>query len=149
MLSSVSSINLPSFCAVCGAGIPDGGKYCGVCATSIRSERMAAVAQIGRIAAQAPDARARRAEAFRRTYLEKANWDASLQPAWLTEGFYRDNIQPKLGQLTSPPIQKAIGVSRPFAVDIRKGRRTPHPRHWVKLAELVGASETAPTKQGQ
>jgi len=140
-LPSASSINMRTFCSVCGAAIPDGRKYCGPCATSIRSKQIIEVARIGRIAAQAPDARARRAEAWRRTYIEKTNWDSSKQPVWLTEEFYRNNVQPKLKRLTSPPIQKAIGVSRPFAVDIRKGRRTPHPRHWVKLAELVGVRD--------
>lgn len=144
-LSSVNTIKMQTFCAVCGAAIGYGRKYCGPCATSIRSERMAGVAQIGRIAAQAPDARARRADAWRQTYIEKANWDSSKQPAWLTQEFYRDNIQPKLSQLKSPPIQKAIGVSRPFAVDIRKGRRIPHPRHWVKLAVLVGLLDSGRT----
>jgi hypothetical protein len=137
-LSSITSIIMGNFCTVCGAAIPDGRKYCGTCAASIRSESMAAVSQIGRIAAQAPQARARRAEASRRTAIQRSNWDSSKQPAWLTREFYRDNIQPKLSQFTSPPIQKAIGVSRAFAIDIRKARRIPHPRHWVKLAELVG-----------
>jgi|ERR1700730_10548667 hypothetical protein len=35
---------------------------------------------------------------------------------------------------------RPLGVSEPYAADIRAGRRRPYPRHWRKLAELVGVS---------
>ena len=35
---------------------------------------------------------------------------------------------------------KALGVSHPDATDILAGRRKPHPRHWLALAKLAGAS---------
>jgi len=38
---------------------------------------------------------------------------------------------------TLSEIASAIGVSIPYASDIRKGRRRPHPRHWQALAELT------------
>jgi len=38
-------------------------------------------------------------------------------------------------------MASALGVSEPYARDIRAGRRRPHPRHWQGLAELVGVSE--------
>jgi CRISPR-associated endonuclease Cas1 len=142
-LSSVGSVSMQNICASCGADIAASRKYCDTCAESVRSERMAEFARAGRLAAQAPEARARRVAAFRRTSIEQAKWDSSQQPGWLTEEFYRANIQPKLSKLKSPPIQKATGVSRPYAVDIRKGRRTPHPRYWIKLAELTGFLQTS------
>src|ERR1700687_119544 len=37
-------------------------------------------------------------------------------------------------------IALTLGVSLPYASDIRAGRRRPHPRHWLALARLVGAS---------
>jgi hypothetical protein len=41
---------------------------------------------------------------------------------------------------TMSAIATAIGVSWVYASHIRAGTKRPHPRHWVKLAELVGYS---------
>jgi hypothetical protein len=38
------------------------------------------------------------------------------------------------------PIASALGISEPYATDIRAGRRIPHPRHWMILARLVDSS---------
>jgi transcriptional regulator with XRE-family HTH domain len=35
-------------------------------------------------------------------------------------------------------IAAALGVSIPYASDIRRGRRRPHPRHWKALGGLAG-----------
>ena len=56
-LASVNSINMRSVCSVCGAAIPDGRKYCGACATSIRSKQIIEVARIGRICRSRPRTR--------------------------------------------------------------------------------------------
>ena len=37
-----------------------------------------------------------------------------------------------------PRLSSTLGVSEPYVVDIRAGRRVPHPRHWQTLAGLVG-----------
>ena len=37
-------------------------------------------------------------------------------------------------------IASAIGVSIPYASDIRRGGRRPHARHWQTLATLVNVS---------
>jgi len=41
-------------------------------------------------------------------------------------------IQPRLAEVTVPAISTALGVSGPYATDIRAGKRRPHPRHWEK-----------------
>ena len=38
-------------------------------------------------------------------------------------------------------VAVANGVSLPYAADIRAGRRLPHPRHWIKLAQLAGITD--------
>ena len=58
----------------------------------------------------------------------------------LTEEFYREKIQPRLSGITVPAIASALGLSRPYAAEIRAGRKLPHPRHWEKLAKLVGVA---------
>jgi hypothetical protein len=67
----------------------------------------------------------------------RLNWRASDQPAWLNAETYREKIQPRLAEIAVPIISSALGVSKPYATDIRAGRRIPHPRHWLALARLV------------
>ncbi|HVB57067.1 MAG TPA: hypothetical protein VNE63_11645, partial [Candidatus Acidoferrales bacterium] len=54
------------------------------------------------------------------------------------EKVYREQIQPKLATFTVSAITSALGISKPYATDIRAGKRVPHPRHWLALAQLVG-----------
>ena len=67
-------------------------------------------------------------------------WDPSDKPEWLDEKAYGEKIQPRLAGVTIPVISSALGVSNPYAADIRAGRRRPHPRHWLARARLVGVS---------
>jgi hypothetical protein len=78
-----------------------------------------------------------RAETQRRHAVAKAAWKPSDLPAWLNEDFYSREIQPRLKGVTLSALASALGISIPYAVDVRKGRRVPHPRHWKTLAELV------------
>jgi len=59
-------------------------------------------------------------------------------PEWLNEKTYCEKIQPRLVEVTVPAISKALGISGPYATDIRAGKRRPHPRHWMALAQIVG-----------
>ena len=59
------------------------------------------------------------------------------KPAWLTEAFYLEKVQPLLAQVSTSAIARRIGVSRWYAGRIREGYR-PHPRRWRALARLVG-----------
>jgi hypothetical protein len=74
----------------------------------------------------------------RRQVAARKAWQSSDQPDWLTEQVYLQRIQPRLCGLTNSTIASALFVSKPYAADIRAGRRGPHPRHWSALSELVG-----------
>jgi len=76
----------------------------------------------------------------RRLAAAEATWQSSDQPAWLTERFYQEQIQPHLARVSEGRMAAALGVSRPYAVDVRSGRCRPHPRHWQTLATLTGVS---------
>jgi hypothetical protein len=65
---------------------------------------------------------ARRGETQRRQAAARLNWRASDQPAWLNEETYREKIQPRLAEISVPIISSALGVSKPYATDIRAGR---------------------------
>lgn len=63
------------------------------------------------------------------------DWNPSGKPDWLDKKFYREQIQPRLAGIAIPVLVSALDISKPYATDIR---RRPHPRHWLRLAELVG-----------
>jgi hypothetical protein len=66
-----------------------------------------------------------------------SNWKPSDLPRWLTRDVYLNEIQPLLAGVSKSSIQAALGVSEPYAADIRSGR-IPHQRHWTALAQLAG-----------
>jgi hypothetical protein len=70
-------------------------------------------------------------------------WHSSAIPAWLDEGTY-------LGQMVRFSValdgydlflSSTLGVSEPYAADIRAGRHRPHPRHWGALAQSAAVSD--------
>ena len=127
-------------CVGCGKPIAKGSTRCAICGVEGLRERMPEVAKLGRQISHESRAQARRRESKRRHDLARRNWSPTDQPAWLTDEAYMRRIQPKLADATLSEIASVIGVSIPYAVAIRAGRRRPHPRHWETLAKLVGVS---------
>jgi hypothetical protein len=68
----------------------------------------------------------------------RRDWHIWNHPTWLTEQFYSEQIQPGLRAVEVKTIAAALGVSIPYATYIRAGRRRPHPRHWLVLAQIMG-----------
>ena len=81
-------------------------------------------------------AEARRAATHAKQVEALRKWNPSELPKWLDEDFYLRKILPALSRLTVKSIRAAIDVSHPYATLIRRGERTPHPRHWLPLAIL-------------
>ncbi len=127
-------------CRVCGESIKFGRSYCASCAVAVSREGLIKAAQLGRVAGHSREARGRQAEKQRRHAAAKRAWRLSDQPAWLDQQTYRQKIQPRLTGITVPFIASALGLSQPYAAEIRAGRWLPHPRHWLALARLVGVS---------
>ena len=115
---------------------------CANCALDGATERLAVAAKLGRVAAQRPEARAKHVASHLRHTKANSAWDASKQPAWLTDQLFSEKIQPLLAQASPSAIAKRLGVSRWYAGRIREGYR-PHPRHWEALARLTGVSDLA------
>ncbi len=130
----------PAVCRVCGVPIRFRRTYCASCAVTVSKEALVKAARLGRVAAQSREAKARHAETQRRHAAAKRAWQASSLPPWLDEETYLRRIQPRLAGITIPVISSALGVSNPYAADIRAGRHRPHPRHWLALAQIVGVS---------
>jgi CRISPR-associated endonuclease Cas1 len=133
-----------SFCKHCGVKISRGRRYCANCVLELNTAGLVKAAQAGRIAAQSEDAQTFRADTQRRHAAAKAGWKASDLPTWLNESSYSREIQPRLRCVTLSALASALGISIPYAVDVRKGKRIPHPRHWKTLAELTGTSTSQP-----
>lgn len=124
-------------CRICGAAIKRGQTYCLSCAVDASRRGMIEVAKLGRIATHTLEAETLRAKTQRKHAAAIAAWHPSELPEWLNEDAYRKKIQPKLAGITAPAIATALGVSGPYATDIRRGWRIPHPRHWLRLARIV------------
>ena len=62
-----------------------------------------------------------------------------LTPDGLKEVGLNDSHQTTLvSTITIATISSTLGISEPYAAEIRAGRYRPHPRHWIPLAKLVG-----------
>jgi CRISPR-associated endonuclease Cas1 len=128
----------PRVCRGCGASIPPGKNFCFACGVIDSTERLVEVSRSGRVAAQSAKAQASRAVTQRRNALAQNAWKESDLPSWLNERVYAEQVQPRLPGITSSALSSALGVSRQYAINIRAGRRRPHPRHWLMLAQLAG-----------
>jgi CRISPR-associated endonuclease Cas1 len=126
----------PRICRGCGAAITYGKNFCLSCGVVIARDELIKSAKRGRIAAQSPEAQARRTATQRRNAGAQRDFEKSTQPR-LSESTYRNEIQPRLSDVTIPAIMSALNVCESYAADIRRGRRKPHARHWVTLACLV------------
>jgi CRISPR-associated endonuclease Cas1 len=127
-----------SFCKDCGAQIDHGRSYCWACGLKVSAVRLVKVAERGRVAAQSDQAQRMRSETQIRHAAAEARWPTSDLPAWLNREFYVREIQPRLKSVTLSVLASTLDISIPYAVDIRKGRRVPHTRHWLTLARLLG-----------
>ncbi len=131
-LPTETALRPDTICRNCGKSTRN-AEYCGFCSPMARRNNLINAAKLGRIATHTPKAEARRAATMRRQEAAKQAWKPSDLPEWLTEKVYREKIQPKLATFTVSSIASALGISKPYATDIRAGKRVPHPRHWLAL----------------
>jgi CRISPR-associated endonuclease Cas1 len=129
--------NAESFCLNCGDRVGHGSARCGGCNNTLRSAGLIRAAREGRVAAQTDQARQRRIDTQRRHERAKNDWNSSDLPTWLDRTTYLREIQSRLPCVTLSKLASKLGISIPYAVDIRKGRKVPHQRHWANLAKLV------------
>jgi CRISPR-associated endonuclease Cas1 len=124
-------------CEVCGAeGIKN--RYCRSCAVDASRETMAQVALLGHAKPKSKKTKARISKVLSDHAVASTWWDASSLPSWLNEECYIQQIQPQLRTIKVREISETMHVSKPYAALVRAGRRQPHPRHWLPLAELIG-----------
>jgi CRISPR-associated endonuclease Cas1 len=114
------------------------GRLCVRCGREVLREGLIESAKIGRVVAQSPKSQKKRSETQRRHRIAQLAWASLPKPALLPKETYVKTIQPRLARTAVSAMASTLGVSEPYAADIRAGRRCPHPRHWPTLAQLVG-----------
>jgi CRISPR associated protein Cas1 len=134
---SIRAPRRDTLCRGCGKTIQDGSTNCARCSVDGATKNMLDAARIGRATANSPEAQLKRASTQRKNALAQHPWKPSDQPAWLTEQFYSEKIQPILATMSASAIARQILVSRCYAGRIKEGYQ-PHPRHWGTLATIVG-----------
>jgi len=139
-LSTKPAPRPPAICRLCGNAIRPGTTCCASCSTTISREELIKAAHKGRIASQTPKVLARLGEKQRSHRLAEREWKSEDKPDWLDDKAYVQQIHPHLADVTISNIALTLGVSLPYASDIRAGRRRPHPRHWLSLARLAGVT---------
>jgi hypothetical protein len=85
--------------------------------------------------AHGAEAKRKRAETLRENARLNREWDAS-NGSTMTEDDYREKVLPSLENMPSRAIMAAMGVTQAYALDVRNGKRLPHPRHWQMLIEI-------------
>jgi len=118
---SVKFSKADHLCRGCGKKILEGRIHCGQCAVTSATERLVDAALIGRQTANGPEAQLKRANTQRQIAVAKRAWKPSDQPAWLTERFYAERIQPLLASLSASTVARHISVSRWYAGRLREG----------------------------
>ena len=124
-------------CEDCGAPIATGYRFCRSCRLRRSAVAVVEVAKHGRLMAQSEQARKRRSETMRKQTTAVWRWKESDLPPWLNRNVFIRKIQPRLKDISPSQIKSTLEISMPYAIDIRKGRRVPHPRHWQALASLL------------
>lgn len=128
----------PRVCPRCGGSVKAGKSHCAPCAIAIQRQHFLKIAEQGRIASHTTKAELKRGATQRKRHEAQSKWHIWSHPAWLTEQFYAEQIQPQLSKLEVKRIAAALDVSFTYASYIRAGRSRPHPRHWETLARLIG-----------
>jgi CRISPR-associated endonuclease Cas1 len=128
---------VPHICRKCGEPLKRGQTYCASCSLGVARGNLIEAAKIGRIATHSAKAEALRSVTKRRHDAELKQWRPSDLPDWLTHKRYEQEVQPRLAHVSIPKIASTLGISQPYATDIRSGKRIPHQRHWITLAQLA------------
>jgi CRISPR-associated endonuclease Cas1 len=129
-------------CEVCGAeGVKN--RYCRSCAVEASRETMAQVALLGHARPKSKKSQSRISKTLSDHAVANSWWDPSSLPSWLNEELYVQKIQPRLRTIKVREISETMHVSKPYAAQVRAGRRRPHQRHWQTLARLTGVSDVA------
>jgi hypothetical protein len=96
---------------------------------------LAAARAEGRDPAHGGEAAAKRGATNARQLRESFEWDQQNERP--DPAVFKTEILPGIQAIPLRQMTKATGLSEPYCSLIRRGQRTPHPRHWEALRTLA------------
>ena len=130
-------------CLECGSPTTQTRKLCDTCRDdkrgNARLEKLASLRASGADPAHGGDAAKQRGESNREHQLNVAAWNTANQSP--DPRIYRETILPGLQNVPIADIAAATGLTPGYCSFIRRGIKTPHPRHWLALEHLSTSTD--------
>jgi hypothetical protein len=129
-------------CKRCGGQLPHRDRtYCDDCLPHFQHDHYQALASVGRArkAEQLADgsdpshggrAAARRSVTQARRQAELRDWTATHGDQSADDEWFRREILPHLHNVSLTVLARATGLTPGYRSQVRRGLKTPHPRHW-------------------
>jgi CRISPR-associated endonuclease Cas1 len=139
----------PALCKTCSGEIPHPGRdYCDACLPGYQRKQFeqrfsgSGLAQLERLKKEGQDpthggkAKAKRGATNSRRKAELRMWEQ--QYGRLVDlGAFEREIRPLIEQVPLSQLMKVTGLSLRYVSQIRRGEKTPHPRHWQAFLEAA------------
>jgi hypothetical protein len=133
-------------CLECGTPIETGRKRCNPCndryqqnrLTNIQRQSLNVLEELrnqGRDPAHGSETANKRATTVTQQNAKSAAWDQTNQRP--NPETWSQQILPGLANVTLTDMMQATGLSSGYCSMIRRGDKTPHPRHWKPLNDLI------------
>jgi len=132
-------------CERCGQPVSDAGKLCMVCRSEFQEQsewltagrsRLAKLREQGEDPAHGGQAASRRAAKVSEENRKSAQWGRD-NPNRPDPEVFVNEILPGLQRVSLKEMKAATGLSLDYCSKIKRGLKTPHPRHWALLADLA------------
>jgi hypothetical protein len=139
-------------CKRCGGDLPRANRgrrtYCDACLPYYQRDRYDAFIEAGREnferqrergidPSHGGDAAARRGETVSRRRRELREWRATHDETSADPDLFRRELLPEIRQLPVSDLVRATGLTSGYLSQIRRGTKTPHPRHWPNFRRAV------------
>jgi len=140
-------LDVEPVCQSCGELLASGATvWCPVCLPvelpkvhRANLEKARAVKDAMRVEGRDPshggEAKQKRAATHAEQMRLNTEWEANPKHL-MTEADYRTLVLPQLGEMAVRVLMETMGVSKGYAINVRAGKKVPHPRHWDKLRML-------------
>jgi hypothetical protein len=86
------------------------------------------------------DAAIKRGRTMSRRRRELREWHASHGAGCVEPDAFQREILPLLGTVPISDLVRATGLTHGYLSQVRRGKKSPHPRHWEALRQAVARS---------
>ena len=99
-------------------------------------ERLATLRTEGRDPSHGGEAKRKRAATHAVQMRLNSEWEVNPTHV-ITEADYRAEVLPQLAGAPVRVLMEVMGASKGYAIDVRTGKKVPHPRHWRTLLDVT------------